>query len=98
MPDFSIGVDLGGTNLRIAAVSREGQFLERVDLEAKAVRGPDQVINDMCSAVLRLIDQYRSGGKFLGAGMGIPGIVDVETGIVCKSANLPGWSNYPVRA
>ena len=98
MPDFSIGVDLGGTNLRIAAVSREGQFLERVDLEAKAVRGPDQLLDDMCTTVLRLIESHRSQGKFLGAGMGIPGVVDIETGVIIKSANLPGWSNYPVRA
>jgi glucokinase len=98
MPDFSIGVDLGGTNLRIAAVSREGKFLERIDLEAKAVRGPDHVINDMCAAVLRLTEKHRGDGQFLGAGMGIPGLVDIESGTVRKSANLPGWSNYPVRA
>jgi glucokinase len=98
MPDFSIGVDLGGTNLRIAAVSRDGQLLERVGLEAKAKRGPDDVINDMCTAVLRLTEKYRSDGQFLGAGMGIPGLVDIETGTVRISANLPGWSKYPVRA
>jgi glucokinase len=98
MPDFSIGVDLGGTNLRIAAVSREGQFLERVNLEAKVGRGPNQVINEMCDAILRLTGQYQDAGKFLGAGIGIPGIIDIEAGMVRKSANLPGWEDYPVRA
>jgi glucokinase len=98
MPDFSIGVDLGGTNLRIAAVSREGQFLEKVTLEAKAVRGPDPVINEMCDAIRQVNRHYQREGKFLGAGIGIPGIIDLETGMVRKSANLPGWSDYPVRA
>jgi glucokinase len=98
MPDFSIGVDLGGTNLRIAAVSREGQFLERVNLEAKVGRGPNLVINEMCDAILRLTGQYQDAGKFLGAGIGIPGIIDIEAGMVRKSANLPGWEDYPVRA
>lgn len=98
MPDFSIGVDLGGTNLRIAAVSREGQLLEKVSLEANAARGPDSVINDMCDAIARVNSQYQRNGKFLGAGIGIPGIIDLETGMVRKSANLPGWSDYPVRA
>ena len=98
MPDFSIGVDLGGTNLRIAAVSREGQLLEKVSLEANAARGPDSVINDMCGAIARVNSQYQRNGKFLGAGIGIPGIIDLETGMVRKSANLRGWSDYPVRA
>jgi glucokinase len=98
MPDFSIGVDLGGTNLRIAAVSREGQLLEKVALEANAARGPDPVINEMCSAIQRINSQYERNGKFLGAGIGIPGIIDLETGTVRKSANLPRFSGYPVRA
>jgi glucokinase len=98
MPDFSIGVDLGGTNLRIAAVSREGQLLEKVTLEANAARGPDPVINEMCSAIQRINSQYERDGKFLGAGIGIPGIIDLETGTIRKSANLPRFSDYPVRA
>ena len=39
MPDFSIGVDLGGTNLRIAAVSADGQLLEKVTLGTKVALG-----------------------------------------------------------
>jgi glucokinase len=37
------------------------------------------------------------GGKFLGAGIGVPGIIDIKTGMMRKSANLPGWAEYPVR-
>src|SRR5215468_8265301 len=98
MSDFSIGVDLGGTNLRIAAVTREGKLLEKVTLGTRVSQGPNQVVTDMCDAIQRLIAQYQSSGKFLGAGMGIPGIMDMETGMIRKSANLPGWSDYPVRA
>jgi glucokinase len=97
MPDFSIGVDLGGTNLRIAAISTDGQLLEKVTLGTNAA-GPDHVIGEMCDAIRRLSEKYRSGGSLLGAGIGIPGIIDLEAGVVRKSANLPGWSGYPVRA
>lgn len=97
MPDFSIGVDLGGTNLRIAAVTTDGQLLEKVTLGTKLSPGPDHVITEMCDAILHLTSQYRSGGAFLGAGIGIPGIIDLQTGMVRKSANLPGWADYPVR-
>src|SRR5260370_6648836 len=98
MPDFSIGVDLGGTNLRIAAISSDGQLLEKVTLGTKVALGRDHVITEMCDAIHRLTEQYRSLGAFLGAGIGIPGIIDRETGMLHKSANLPGWSEYPVRA
>ncbi len=97
MPDFSIGVDLGGTNLRIAAISTDGQLLEKITLGVKVALGRDHVISEMCDAIRRLSDQYRSGGKFVGAGIGVPGIIDLETGMMRKSANLPGWSDYPVR-
>ena len=97
MPDFSIGVDLGGTNLRIAAIGTDGQLLEKVNLSTKVALSPDHVIGEMCDTIQRLSGQYRSGGALLGAGIGIPGIIDLEAGVVRKSANLPNWSGYPVR-
>ena len=97
MPDYSIGVDMGGTNLRIAAITREGQLLEKITLGVKVALGRDYVIGEMCDAVKRLSEQYRGTGRFVGAGIGVPGIIDVEAGIMRKSANLPGWTDYPVR-
>ena len=98
MPDFSIGVDLGGTNLRIAAVSRDGQLLEKVTLSTKVALGRDHVISEMCNAIHHLSAHYSEAGRLLGAGIGIPGIIDLQTGMLRKSANLPGWEEYPVRA
>jgi glucokinase len=98
MPDFSIGVDLGGTNLRIAAVTSDGQLLEKVTLGTKVILGRDQVINEMCDAIQRLSAKFQTTGKLLGAGIGVPGIFDMQTGTLRKSANLPGWEEYPVRA
>jgi glucokinase len=97
MPDFSIGVDLGGTNLRIAAITADGQLLEKVTLGTKTALGPNHVITEMCDAIQRLTAQYQHSGKFLGAGLGIPGIIDLHTGTLRKSANLPGFEEYPVR-
>ncbi len=98
MSDFSIGVDLGGTNLRIAAVSRQGELLEKVALSTKPALGPDHVIGEMCDAIQHLTGKYKPAGEFLGAGIGFPGIVDMQTGILRKAANFPGWENYPARA
>jgi glucokinase len=97
MPDYSIGVDMGGTNLRIAAITTEGKLLEKITLGVKVALGRDYVIGEMCEAIHRLTAQYRTAGRFVGAGIGVPGIIDVEKGMMRKSANLPGWSDYPVR-
>jgi glucokinase len=98
MPDFSIGVDLGGTNLRIAAVSAEGHLLEKVTLGTKLALGRDHVIGEMCDAIQNLSAKYKATGNFLGAGIGLPGLIDLEAGMMRKAVNLPGWENYPARA
>lgn len=98
MPDFSIGVDLGGTNLRIAAVSAEGDMLEKITLSVKPAAGRDAIIARMCEAIQSLSGKYKSSGAFLGAGIGVPGIVDLQNGTMRRQANLPGFEDYPVRA
>jgi glucokinase len=97
MQNFAIAVDLGGTNLRIAGVSTDGEILEKITLSTKAGSGPSQVIDAMCDAILRLSQKYGSDGALIGAGFGIPGIIDLEAGVVRRSANLPDWAEYPVR-
>ncbi len=97
MPNFAIGVDLGGTNLRIAVVDEEGRLLEKVTLGTRVSLGRDQVIADMVTAIRSLTAKFRDLGTILGVGIGVPGIIDLETGMTRESPNLPGWSNYPVR-
>jgi len=98
MNKFSIGVDLGGTNLRIAAVDEQGKLVEKVTLGTKVSLGRDHVIGDMCDAIQRMSEKFRASAPLLGIGIGVPGIIDIETGLLRESPNLPGWANYPVRA
>ena len=98
MNKISIGVDLGGTNLRIAAVDEQGALIEKVTLGTKVRLGRDHVIDDMCDAVQRLGEKYRNSAPLLGIGIGVPGIIDMQTGVVRESPNLPDWVDYPARA
>lgn len=98
MIPFAIGVDLGGTNLRIAAVDTNGKVLEKITLGTEVTRGRDRVISEMCSAIQGLATKYRSNtGHLAGIGVGVPGIIEMQTGMVRESPNLPGWQDYPVR-
>lgn len=94
---FAIGVDLGGTNLRIAAVDGNGKILEKVTTGTEVARGRDRVIEAMCDAVRNVALKYSSAGALAGIGVGVPGIIDMQTGTVRESPNLAGWQNYPVR-
>jgi glucokinase len=94
---FAIGVDLGGTNLRIAAVSEDGALLEKVTTNTEVALGRDAVINDMTAAISRQVAKFSQAQTLLGVGIGVPGIIDAHTGMLRESPNLPGWSDYPIR-
>ena len=88
MPAYSIGVDLGGTNLRIAAVDQQGILLEKIILDTKVTLGRDHVVNDMCEAIQTLAAKLRGAGSLLGIGIGVPGIIDMETGMVLSLIHI----------
>src|SRR6516164_54690 len=97
MSDYSIGVDLGGTNLRIAAVDNNGKLLEKLTLGTEVKRGRDFVISEMVSAIQSLRTKYNGVGNLMGMGIGVPGFIDMDTGTVMDSPNLPDWTRFPVR-
>ncbi len=96
MSAYAIGVDLGGTNLRAAAIDETGQVLAKVSEAANFGAGPEQVAGE----IARVIDQVRRtiGIEGLrGVGIGVPGYIDINAGVVVGSANLPGFQGFPVR-
>lgn len=94
---FAIGVDLGGTNMRIAAIDGSGKQLEVITTSTEVKRGRDLVVADICDAVRTLRKKFNHQYEFAGTGIGVPGIIDMETGTVLQSPNLQDWANYPVR-
>lgn len=94
---FAIGVDLGGTNMRIAAIDGNGKQLEVITTSTEVKRGRDLVVADICDAVRTLRKKFNHQYEFAGTGIGVPGIIDMETGTVLQSPNLQDWANYPVR-
>jgi glucokinase len=96
MTAYSIGVDLGGTNLRVAAIDARGQVLERVSLPAVYDTGPNNVVRDIVRVIKEVTKRAGSGG-LRGVGIGVPGFIDIDTGVVVGAANLPGFAGFPIR-
>jgi glucokinase len=94
---YAIGVDLGGTNLRIAAVDESGTILAKTALETDVSRGREYVVDELCRATEELRAKFKGVGVLCGIGVGVPGLIDSESGQLLESPNLPGWSNYDVK-
>jgi glucokinase len=96
MAEYSIGVDLGGTNLRAAAVGRDGKIFEKCSGTTDLHAGRDAVISDIVASINHL--KQRCGTETLaGVGIGVPGFIIMEKGIIANSNNLPEFEGFPVR-
>jgi len=96
MGDYAIGVDLGGTNLRAAAISREGKVLKKIAGATPVSAGRQAVTEDIVQSIERLRKEFASD-KLAGVGVGIPGYILMDKGIVTHAPNLPDFVNYPIR-
>ena len=91
-----IGIDLGGTNIAVGIVDEEGTIKFEKSCETKKEREPHEIIEDMISLVLNILDESHVELKEIKAiGIGIPGLADIK-GNVIFCVNL-GWKNVPLR-
>jgi glucokinase len=96
MSEYSIGVDLGGTNLRAAAIDAQGKQLDKIAGSTDLQAGRDAVIDDMVQSIETL--RARLGEHNLrGVGIGVPGFILMDKGIIVGSNNMPEFDNYPAR-
>jgi glucokinase len=89
---LTIGVDLGGTNLRIAAFDSEWNRLAYINLPTRVSEGPDAVVGDMCDAIRRVLEQCPQ--QLVGVGIGAPGPLELPSGKFHRPPNLPGFDGF----
>jgi glucokinase len=96
MAEFGIGVDLGGTNLRAAAVDRSGVMLDTVSRKTNYSAGREAILGDMVDSISTL--RSRCGTKNLvGIGVGVPGFILMDEGVIGNSNNLASLEHFPLR-
>jgi glucokinase len=82
MNPYSIGVDLGGTNLRVAACESGTQFLDVVQLPTRLSDGRACVVQDMSDAIRAIQAKQSSNRSLTGIGVGAPGPLELPEGIL----------------
>jgi glucokinase len=89
--DVIVGVDLGGTNVRAAAV-RGGKIVARAVRRISGKAAEEVVLGEIFETIDEVI-----GGEVSGIGIGVPSVVDVERGIVYAVENIPAWREVPLK-
>jgi len=95
-PEFSIGLDLGGTNLRAAAVARDGRMLASVSGRTAWSAGREAIVSDMVDAIVTLRERCGAAG-LAGIGVAVPGFILLEEGVIRNSNNLASLEDFPIR-
>src|SRR5215469_12169450 len=96
MAEYSIGIDLGGTNLRAAAIDCSGKMIAKIAGSTQLSAGREAVVADMVASIRNLRERV-GADSLAGVGVGVPGFIILEKGIITGSPNLPGFDNFPIR-
>src|SRR5690606_37285652 len=86
---YAVGVDLGGTSIKLAIVSAEGKIVKKSSIETLAAEGPEAVVSQIKRGIHQILNNNKLEIK--GIGIGSPGVVSTKKGIVENPPNLPGW-------
>lgn len=89
--------DLGANHARAAVVALNGQVLAEEHEPMKIGVGPDPVLNWVDDAFTRLLAKTGwEPAQLRGIGLGVPGPVEFEAGLVNQPPIMPGWDGYPI--
>ncbi|MBP3192815.1 ROK family protein [Natronogracilivirga saccharolytica] len=86
---LSIGIDLGGTNIKSALIHRDEGIIAQDSVPTDAGRGPDYVLDRIAESVQNT--RNKATEDPVGIGIGSPGIISLDRTTVSNPPNLPGW-------
>ena len=90
---YLIGIDIGGTNLRAAVISQEGNIVEIFKVENEVKKGPSYNLDKLINQIKIEWNKY----EFEKVGVGAPGPLDLKVGKLLNPVNLKGWENFNIK-
>jgi glucokinase len=93
-----LAVDIGGTTIRLALVSTNGEILAREQHPTIAEEGPLKVLDRILSAMDKLLQIHQiDASRLQSICIAAAGAIDTDNGIITISPSLPGWIDIPLR-
>ncbi|MFO7891914.1 MAG: ROK family protein [bacterium] len=96
MGKINIGIDIGGTDIKVGVVDSKGSILEEKIISSEVEKGVDHVLSRITKLVNTLDTSIEQNSDLGGIGLGIPGQIDFEKKILLNSPNLPAFKNINV--
>ena len=94
---IAIGIDIGGTSIKGAAVDSYGKVYDVFSMPTDKNKTGQEEMHILADLVKKYIKEHQFNEPIKGVGLGIPGVIDSEHGVVGYSANLPLWENLNVK-
>ncbi|TCS81779.1 ROK family glucokinase [Tepidibacillus fermentans] len=95
--EIYIGIDLGGTTIKMGLISDKGELLEQLEIPTRTKEGYQTIIEDIVQHSKKLVSETGFEWENVkGMGIGIPGLLDIESGIVRMAPNLH-WTDIPIK-
>jgi glucokinase len=95
MNDLIVAVDLGGTNIRAARCEASGRILKQTAHATLAPEGPESVFSRIALGIREVMGDW---SRVRGIGLGAPGPLDPWHGVIYEAPNLPGMTDFPMKA
>ena len=97
MKKYRVGVDVGGTNVKLALVDLNGKIVYSNTTPTRADLGYEHSITNIQNAIEELMKETNTNKDSIEAiGFGFPGQIDYQKGVVRLLPNMPGWVDVPV--
>lgn len=89
-----IGIDVGGTSVKIGLLSYEGQIMEKWEIPTNTENNGAVISDDVWRSISDKLKKLNIGVEsIMGIGVGAPGFIDGDTGFIYEAVNI-GWKNY----
>lgn len=92
-----VGIDVGGTFIKAALINRRGLILDWERKPTEAARGRKRVGENIFSSLQALEARLPARKEIAAIGLGVPGVIDFDCGVITASPNIPGWQNLSIQ-
>lgn len=86
---LSIGIDLGGTNIKSALIDSEKGIIKQFSTPTEPDKGKDHVLNRIAEVITNVAEHAPE--KPVGVGVGAPGVISLDRTSISNPPNLKGW-------
>ncbi len=95
---YVVGVDMGATHVMVVVADYSSNVIKEKEISIDISRGPNVCLNQVDRLVRQVLLEAELQLSDIGSvGLGVPGPLVTEQGVVCASPIMPGWDDFPIR-